>query len=138
MKLSLCILGTLFSFNVYAVQLECSGKYVWPRGQGEDKVSFAANIVNSETLGNVKEARQDVGSASATPYEYQLLRGDTAYNPRNPNYKNMNRYYLSSSGWTDVWLLLPKTLGQKASFKGYVQRVGHDSYPPIRLKCALK
>ena len=51
--------------------------------------------------------------------------------------KKYNRFKLQAGGWSNIALLLPKSVSSLSTFKAYIQRTGHDTMPTIRVACTL-
>lgn len=67
--------------------------------------------------------------------ERKVLLADAAYEPRNPAYRDMNRFTLK--GGAQMSVLLPKQLGEDFTAKGYVQLYGQSQHGTIELECEV-
>jgi len=140
------ILVSIFMSVMSAGTATAAGS-LWCEGYYQDDISDSDNAkydfsstVESNTLltdGVLTAWTNITGNNDPTESTYEIARvsADAGYMPRNPRYKNMNRFMLTW-GWTDLALLVPKDLTkQKKNFRGYLQRIGHDTMPTVSLTC---
>jgi hypothetical protein len=137
-KIGLMMLVLMGVVSAQASQLYCAGRSVKsPDPAWLEKAMVTATLVDSERLDRLTLMSQ-VGNSAPASNQVVSVRSDAQYKARNPSYQGFNRFALSSDGWTQTYLLLPSNATQLRQFRGYIQQVGHDSYPLIILNCAQR
>jgi hypothetical protein len=111
-------------FSAQAAKIACAGKT-------EDmSVQFTAHWVPGADLTDLEFIGS--GGHSRTFATAPLL----AYRPRNPAYAMMNRFLLTSDGWSTTSILLPQNPPTSSGFQAYFYDQGHSGTGTIPLRCS--
>ena len=129
-KVPLLFLGVLLSLNAFASGVtNCTGVSSKSGSLLTVKASF--NALSKTELRDVRVSVTETDGAVVAGGAAESSVG-SAWKNRSPLYNGMNRFQVTSSGWTNINLIFPSS----GSFKtGYVQMVGHDTMPAIKMIC---
>lgn len=138
----LLVLGLMISsMSAFASnQLNCASFQNYESGSGsgavDGKVFLKATVVSNTEL-------QGAQVSGAFLSDTRDLKAKTNYQPKNPRYKRMNKFFDLEDLFCWYWPLLPKNLAElplNQKFAGYIHRTCEewlDHVETIRLSCTL-
>ena len=122
--LGIMALGAMLSTQAQALELNCTGT------QSDFLVTLQASWTPGVELSQL--ALNEAGNKSSV-----AKTSLESYHPRNPAYKNMNRFEIGGDGWSTTSILLPMTVSAE-SFLGYYYDQGHSGVGTLLLNCTAR